>query len=254
MSDSKVAVLTGSGTGIGAATAKELARRAVNVVINYLGDTEKADAETTAQNCRDIGVEALTVQADVGRDEDCRRLIEAAVENWGRLDYLYNNAAFSAGRPLEDLDGVEIAEFEKAFAVNTIGPFLLTRYAVPHMRKTGAGGIVNIASQAGLYGMGSSHGYCASKAGLINLTRSLARVLGPEIRVNCICPGLVDTPHPRRVMGDRFDDIVKLAAKRNVLGSILQPEDIAIPSVFLLMDAMQMTGEIIEVDGGGHLN
>ena len=249
----KVALVTGGGTGIGAGIAKALAARGVNVAINHLGDVDHDDAQQVAAACRELGVEAVTAQADVGVDDECRALVDRVSKQWGRLDYLVNNAGYSHGRPLSELDAVEVAEFEKAFAVNCIGPFMLTRYAAPHMRAAGGGGIVNIASMAGLIGMGSSHGYCASKAGLINLTRSLARVLGPEIRVNVICPGLVDTPFPRKVMGNRFSEVVELAARQNVLGRILQPEDIAVTAVFLLMDAMQITAEVVRVDGGGHL-
>jgi 3-oxoacyl-[acyl-carrier protein] reductase len=249
----KVAIITGGGTGIGAATAKALAARGVSIVINHLGENDHADAQATAAECQTRGVQAVVIQADVGEDEQCRRLIDTAAREMGRIDYLVNNAGYSHGRPLTDIDAVEVSEFEKAYAVNSTGPFLLSRYAAPHMRAAGGGAIVNIASMAGLIGMGSSHGYCASKAALINLSRSLARVLSPEIRVNAICPGLVDTPHPRRVMGDRFEELVKLAERQNFLGGILQPEDIAVPAVFLLMDAGQITGEVIRVDGGGHL-
>ena len=249
----KVAIVTGGGTGIGAATAKALASRGVNVVINHLGDVDLGDAEQTVQQCRALGADAVAIQADVGKDADCRKLIEDSAARWGRLDYLVNNAGYSRGRPLDDLDSVAVAEFEQAFAVNSIGPFLLGRYSVPHMRAAGGGAIVNVASMAGLIGHGSSHGYCASKAAMINLTRSLARVLGPEIRVNVVCPGLVDTEHPRRVMGERFQEVIDLAKRQNVLGGILQPEDIAIPIVFLLMDAAQITAEVVRVDGGGHL-
>ncbi|MFZ4602685.1 MAG: SDR family NAD(P)-dependent oxidoreductase [Caulobacterales bacterium] len=248
----KAALVTGSGTGIGAAIARSLARQGVNVAVNHLGETDRAPAEAVAADCRAAGGEAVVLQGDVGRDEDCRRLVADAAERWGRLDYLVNNAGYSAGRPLQDYDAVEVVEFERAFAVNTIGPFLLSRYAAAHMRKSG-GAIVNISSMAGLTAMGSSHGYCASKAALLSITRTMARALGPQVRVNAVCPGLVDTDHPRRVMGDRFQEIVALAARQNVLGEILQPEDIAATVVFLLLHAEQVTGEVVRVDGGGHL-
>lgn len=253
MTTRKVALITGGGTGIGAAIAMRLASGGVNVAINHLGEVDEAPARELAQACRDAGSDAVVIQADVGIPEDCSRLLAKAAAAWGRLDYLVNNAGYSHGRKLQDLDGIEVAEFERAFAVNSIGPFLLIRGAAHHMRRGGGGAVVNIASMAGLVAQGSSHGYCASKAAQIQLTRTLARVLGPEIRINVICPGLVETAHVRKVMKDRYQDVIDLAGRQNVLGRILQPDDIAEVAVMLLTGAGQITGEVIRVDGGGHL-
>lgn len=249
----KVALVTGGATGVGAAIVRAFAGRGVDVAINHLGQNDFANAEATAMACRQAGVRAQIIQADVGDPEACRTLIERAVAEFGRLDYLINNAGYTRGRALTDLDGVEPIEFERSFAVNCMGPFYLTRYAAPHLRATGAGAIVNIASSAGLTGFGSSHPYCASKAGLINLTRSLARVLGPEIRVNVICPGLVNTPWPVRELGDQYAKIAEMAAARTVTGKIVEPEEIADTVLFLAMGATQIAGEILRVDGGSHL-
>jgi len=255
MEQGKVAVVTGAGTGIGAAAVKKLAQRGVNVVINHLGDVDRAGAEETAETCRASGVKALIHAADVGDEPSCRRLIAASVEAFGRLDYLVNNAGTTAGRDLRDLDGVTVEEFRRVYDVNCIGPFMLSRAAAPHMRKLGRGAIVNIASQAGLIGMGSSHPYCVTKAGLINMTRALARVLGPEIRVNVICPGLINTQFPPSVLGpERYKSILARFEATSILKSVIEPEDVAESIVWLLEGAPQITGHIIEVDGGGHLS
>jgi 3-oxoacyl-[acyl-carrier protein] reductase len=253
VAERKVALVTGAATGIGAATVRAFAARGVDVGINHLGNRDIAGAQATATSCRESGVRAHLFQADVGSPEQCRTLIDRTVAELGRLDYLVNNAGYTKGRPLTDLDSVEPIEFERSFAVNCMGPFYLTRYAAPHLRATGAGAIVNIASVAGLTGFGSSHPYCASKAGLINMTRSTARVLGPEIRVNVVCPGLVNTPWPARELGDQYGRIAEMVASRTVTRKIVEPEEIANTILFLAMEATQIAGEVVRVDGGGHL-
>ena len=249
---SKVVLVTGGATGIGAAAAKGFAARGVDVVINHLGAADRADAEQTAELCRSLGRRVEIVPADVGEPAACERLIAQSVAAFGRLDYLVNNAGYTKSRPLADLDSVDPAEFHRAFAVNCIGPFLLARYAAPRLRAAG-GSIVNISSMAGLVGFGSSYPYLTSKAALINLTRSLARVLAPEVRVNVICPGLVDTPWPARELGDRFEAVAKAAAAGSPTGRLSTAADIATTILFLCMDAAQITGEVVRVDGGGHL-
>jgi NAD(P)-dependent dehydrogenase (short-subunit alcohol dehydrogenase family) len=253
MTQRKAALVTGAATGIGAATVRAFAGRGVDVAINHLGDGDIAEAEVTAAECRRAGVRAHIIQADVGNPDQCRTLIDRAVAVLGRLDYLVNNAGYTKGRALNDLDSVEPIEFQRTFEVNCMGPFFLSRYAVPHLRATGAGAIVNIASTAGLTGIGSSHPYCASKAALINLTRSLARVIGPQVRMNAVCPGLVNTAWPKRELGDQFAKIAEMAGSRMVTGKIIEPEDVAETVVFLAMGATQVTGEIVRVDGGSHL-
>ncbi|MGI4812767.1 MAG: SDR family NAD(P)-dependent oxidoreductase [Janthinobacterium lividum] len=255
MDKHKVALVTGAGTGMGAEIVKLLATRGVNVVINHLGEVDHAAAQQTAQACREAGAEALVVQADVGIESDCTALVAKAAQQWGRLDYLVNNAAATAGRELSDLDGVTVEDFRKVYEVNCIGPFLLSRAAAVHMRALKRGAIVNVASTAGLTGLGSSHPYCATKAGLINMTRSLARVLGPEIRINAVCPGLVNTQWPQRQLSPAMYAMVMEKAKSgSILKSVIQPSDVAESVVWLLEGAPQITGEVVRVDGGGHLS
>jgi 3-oxoacyl-[acyl-carrier protein] reductase len=249
----RTALVTGAATGIGAATARLLAGRGLDVAVNHLGENDLDAALDTARELRASGVRAVVVQGDVGRPDDCRRIVEDTVTALDRLDVLINNAGYTRGRDLIDLDGVDPAEFEQAFAVNSVGPFLLAREAAPHIRACGGGAIVNVASVAGLTGAGSSHPYLASKAALINLTRSLARALGPTIRVNAVCPGLVNTPWPHREFGDRFDELVTTVEAMMVTGRIVDPDDVAGVIGFLALDADQLTGEIVRVDGGMHL-
>jgi 3-oxoacyl-[acyl-carrier protein] reductase len=249
-----VAIVTGSGTGIGAATAEALAAKSINVVINHLGDADRADAESTAETCRAKGADVLVCQADVSRENDRCRLIAAPVKRWGRLDYLVNNAGASAGRDLNDLDGATAAEFHSVYDVNIIAPFMLAREAARHMRALGSGAIVNVSSIAGLAGIGSSYPYLVTKAGLINLTLALARVLAPEIRVNVVCPGLVNTAWPEREMGhERFERVREQIVAKGALKSVTEPADVAETIVWLLTGAPKITGEVIRIDAGVHL-
>jgi 3-oxoacyl-[acyl-carrier protein] reductase len=252
--DRKVALLTGAGTGIGSATARALAQRGANVVINHLGAQDAEAASETARACEALGVDALVLATDVGVPAKCAALVAQTIAAFGRVDYLVNNAGFSPGRDLKDLSGVTEDEFMRAFSVNSIGPFMLARAVAPHMRTVRGGSIVNVGSIAGLEGVGSSYPYLATKAALINLTRALARVLAPEIRVNVVCPGLVDTDFPRRVLSEeRYEKTLEHWKSVSPLGSITQAEDIARTIIWLLEEAPQMTGEVVRVDGGAHL-
>ena len=148
-------------------------------------------AEETREACEAFGVETRVVQADVAVDDDCRRLAQTAVDAWGRIDALVNNAGTTVFCPLHDLEGLSADEFQRLYGVNTVGAFQMSRAAGPIMQSGGRGSIVMVASIAGMLGVGSSIAYAASKGAMITLTRSLARVLGPEVRVNAVCPGFI---------------------------------------------------------------
>ncbi|MBU6472374.1 MAG: SDR family oxidoreductase, partial [Alphaproteobacteria bacterium] len=196
----KVAIVTGSATGIGAATAVGLARRGAHVLVNYARSA--AEAEKTAQAARaagaPYGAKVKVVQADVSADADCRRLAEAALAEWGRLDILVNNAGTTKFATAADLDALSAEDFAAIYAVNVIGPFQMARAAAPALKTggqngAGMGAIVNVSSFAAISGVGSSIAYAASKGALNTLTLSLARTLAPEVRVNAVCPGYVAT-------------------------------------------------------------
>ncbi|HLF22857.1 MAG TPA: SDR family oxidoreductase, partial [Burkholderiales bacterium] len=187
-----VCIVTGSATGIGAACAIELAKKGCHTVINYT--KSEAEAAATAKACEQLGVETLLVKANVADDADCRRMAEAALKKWGRIDGLVNNAGITKFAPNHgDLDALQADDFQRIYAVNVIGTYQMTRAVAPAMKSQGKGAIVNVSSIAGIRGSGSSIAYAASKGALNTMTLSLARGLAPEIRVNAVCPGLVET-------------------------------------------------------------
>ena len=246
------AIVTGSSSGIGSAAAKKLAERGCNVVINYV--RAEADAKQTAAACEALGVETLLCQADVANDEDCRRMVAAAVERWGRLDVLINSAGTTKRVKHEDLDGLSAEEFQRVYAVNAIGPFQMARAVAPHMRSAGEGAIVNISAGAGFHGGGSSIAYAASKAALNAMTKSLARALAPEIRVNAICPGLVEGRWMSNLMGEEpYRARLEWARETFPLRRTNTPEDVSETALWLIEHATTMTGELINMDAGEHL-
>jgi 3-oxoacyl-[acyl-carrier protein] reductase len=246
------AIVTGSSSGIGAAAARMLAERGCNVVINYT--QSQAEAEETAAACEALGAEALLCRADVALDEDCRRMAAATVERWGRVDVLINSAGTTKRVKHEDLEGLGAEDFQRIYAVNAIGPFQMTRAVAPHMRNAGDGAIVNISAGAGFHGGGSSIAYAASKAALNAITKSLARVLAPEIRVNAICPGLVEGRWMSNLMGeDAYHAHVERAQGRLPLRRTNTPDVVAETALWLIEHATTMTGELINMDAGEHL-
>ncbi len=245
---SKVAIVTGSATGIGAATVLELSRKGFSVLINY--SKSKEQAEKVAAKCKD----AIVVQADVGDDAQCRKLMQAAMDKWGRVDALVNNAGTTKFVKHADLDGLCAEDFLRIYRLNVVGPFQMARACAPAL-KAGKGAIVNVSSVASLLGTGSSIAYAASKAALNSLTMSLARVLGPEVRVNAVCPGYVDTPWQTGALGqERANQAAAHYSTLVPLKDYARPEDIAETIVWLIEGARQVTGETIFVDGGMHIS
>jgi 3-oxoacyl-[acyl-carrier protein] reductase len=243
----KIAIVTGSASGIGAATAVELAKRGWGVAINY--SKSEAQAKKVAAQCKD----AILVQADVSEDAGCKKLVQAALDRWGRLDALVNNAGTTKFVKHADLDGLSADDFQRIYRLNVVGPFQMARAAAPAL-KAAKGAIVNVSSIASLLGTGSSIAYAASKAALNSMTYSLARVLGPEIRVNAVLPGYVDTPWQHNALG--LERARQQAAHYSTLVPLkdyARPEDVADAVVWLIEGARQVTGETILVDGGMHI-
>ena len=251
-SEKKVAIVTGSATGVGAATAIMLAERGCNVVVNYTKSRD--EAETTAAACRDHGVEALTFQADVSDDGSCRAMVQAAVDAWGRVSYLVNNAARTKFNPYEELDGIDKQDFLDIYAVNVVGAYQMIRAVEPHMRQAGHGAVVNNSSIGGVTGIASSIPYAASKAALNLMTKSLAHVLAPEIRINTVVPGMIQTRWLKAGMGDEaYQAMLEGAVKFMPLRKVAMPEDVAEALVWFLEGASVVTGETLIVDSGVHL-
>jgi len=247
MDKNKVAVVTGSASGIGAATAVELSKRGWKVAINY--SKSEAEAKKVAAQCKD----AIVVRADVGEDAECRKLAKAALDKWGRIDALVNNAGTTKFVKHADLEGLSADDFLRIYKLNVVGPFQMVRACAAAL-KAQKGAVVNISSVASLLGTGSSVAYAASKSALNAMTYSLARSLGPEVRVNAVCPGYVDTPWQHNALGmEGASKAAQHYAGMVPLKDYARPEDLAETICWLIEGARQVTGETIFVDGGMHI-
>ena len=206
--DRKVAIITGSSQGLGASIAIKLSQRNINLVINY--SNNKDMALKIKDECINNGVEAIIVQADVSSDDDCKKLVQETIDAFGKVDILVNNAGTTKFADHSKLDKLSGEDFINIYKVNVIGPYQMIRAVEPIMKKNGFGSVVNISSIAGKTGIGSSIAYAASKGALNTMTLSLAKALGPEIRVNTVCPGFIGTGWFENRFGkETFDRIKK---------------------------------------------
>lgn len=240
--NSRAALVTGGGTGVGRATVLRLAQRGYDVAINYSRSAEEAEA--TAAAAREYGVRAVTLACDVSQEAQVRQMIAQCHEALGRLDVLVNNAGTTYFVDHRDLEGLTEAMWDRILAVNLKGPYFVTRAAAGLLRDS-RGSVVNVASVAGIAGSGSSIAYAASKGGLITMTKSLARALAPEVRVNAVCPGPILS---RWLVG--HEAMIEAALKVTPLGRASTPEEVADVIVFLACDAAMVTGQAVVVDGG----
>ncbi|AOK32639.1 MULTISPECIES: SDR family NAD(P)-dependent oxidoreductase [Burkholderia] len=247
--DGQVTVVTGGATGIGCATSRRFAEQGARVVII---DINIAAADRTASALRARGYEAESFEADVADDNACRRAIEFIEKQYSRLDILVNSAGV-----VRRATAVEttVAEWDRVLDVNLRSVFLMSKYAVPLMCRGGGGSIVNVASGWGLAGGAKAAAYCASKGGVVLLTKAMAIDHGPEgIKVSCVCPGDIDTPlllEEARQLGLKKHALIEQAASRP-LGRVGQPDEIAASIVYLASaDASFITGVALVVDGGG---
>jgi len=246
-----VCIVTGSAAGIGAACAERMASEGARVAINYT--RSEKEAHEVAAACEAKGGQTVVVRADVSSDNECRKLAEAVLEKWGRIDALVNNAGTTKFVSHQDLDALDATDFQTIFGVNVIGPFQMTRAVAVTMQRQGQGAIVNVSSIAGLTGMGSSIAYAASKGALNTMTLSLARALGPAIRVNAVCPGFVETRWLTGGLGPEYESKKRNYESITPLHVTVKPEDVADAVVWLLEGASKVTGELITVDSGVHL-
>jgi len=241
----KVALITGSATGIGRACALRFAENGFDVVVNY--SRSQNEAQETALLVESCKARSLLARCDVGSDEEIRQMIAATQSAFGRLDVLVNNAGTTWFIDHKDLEAMSEEKWDRILQVNLKGAFFCTRAAVPLIRNSGGGAIINVSSVSAISGEGSCIAYAASKGALNTMTRSLARALGPEIRVNAVCPGPVDTRWLRAVMSG--EELERRAAgfpmKRPA-----QPEDIADAVFYLAMGTTLTTGQCLVVDGG----
>ncbi|MBI1239886.1 MAG: glucose 1-dehydrogenase [Alphaproteobacteria bacterium] len=250
----KAAIVTGSATGLGAAVAIKLAERGADVAINY--SKSEAEAKETQALCAKLGVKAILAQGDVGSDEGCRKVADAARKAFGRIDILVNNAGTTKFANHADLDALTAEDFLSIYRLNVVGAYEMIRAVAPDMKRQGFGAVVNISSIAGVTGIGSSIAYAASKGALNTMTLSLARALAPEIRVNAVCPGFIGTRWFRDRFGEEgFASIARQQESTTPLKRAGTPEDIADAVVFFCAEGAQhITGETLLTDAGLHLS
>ncbi len=258
MSERRVCVVSGSSSGIGAATVRRFAAEGWDVVVNF--SRQREPAEAVAAQCTALGVRALVVKADISDDKQCHDLAAQTLDTFGRADVLVNNAGATKFVALKNLDGLQAEDFHRIYAVNVVGSYQLSRALVPLLRTAPAGsalkqqsGIVNISSVASMMGRGSSIAYMASKGALNAMTVGLARALAPDIRVNAIAPGLVETPWLKEGLGARYDQFRQEWVERAALEDTIQPEDVADAAWWLGAGALKTTGEVLLLDAGFRL-
>lgn len=239
--DGKVALVTGGGTGIGRATCLLLASEGADVAVNYSRSLNEAEA--TAADIRALGRNSIAIRTDVSVESAVREMVDRVVGELGRLDILVNNAGTTVFVPLADLEALTDDAWDPVFDVNVKGAFYCARAAIARMPEAG-GQIVSVASIAGTCGQGSSIAYCASKAALISLTKSLAVSQAPRIRANAVAPGIVNT---RWVKG--WEEFVRVNREATPLQRVAEPEDIANAILGLVVNEL-VTGQVLVVDGG----
>jgi 3-oxoacyl-[acyl-carrier protein] reductase len=243
----KAALVTGSATGIGRAEAIALAKAGYDVAVNY-SNSEAAARETVAA-CAAAGAETLLIRCDVSDEPAVRAMAGEIERSFGGLDVLVNNAGITSRTRIKDLDGMDLADWDRVFAVNVRGLFQVTRACAPMLRAR-KGCIVNTASIVGLRPGPQPLPYSASKAAVVSLTKTLALALGPDVRVNAVAPGWMEGDWMRRMLGDNYDKLMEARAKQTPLKRCVTAEDVADSMLALVQGNRFVTGEIVVVDGG----
>lgn len=240
-----VALITGSATGVGRACALRFAEEGFDIVINY--SRSEAEALEAKSLVEAEGAKVILIQCDVSDEAAVQSMIGEVKSQWGRLDVLVNNAGTTEFIEHENLEAMNEEIWDRILGVNLKGPFFCVRAAANLLRQSELGSVVNVSSTAGIDGRGSSIAYCASKGGLNTITKSLARALGPEIRVNTVCPGPIDSRWLKRVMTDE-----QLAAETSgyPIPRPSLPDDIADTVLYLSLGTTLSTGQMLVVDGG----
>ena len=248
MPERKKALVTGAATGIGRSAVLALAGAGYDVALNYASSAQAA--RTVAAEAEALGAKTLLAQCDVSDDAAVRRMLATVGAAFGHLDALINNAGTTAAWKVKDLESLDMAEWDRTFAVNVRGTFQVTRAAVPWLKKGTNPSVVNTASIVGLRPGPQPLPYSASKAAVINLTKTLAWNLGPEIRVNAVAPGWMEGDWMQRMLGDKYDDLMSKRARGTPLRRCVTADDVAETMLNLLQSNRFVTGEIIVIDGG----
>ena len=245
MLDNKVAIITGVGSGIGESTAVAMAREGAKLV---LADINVETGEQTLAKVKERGADATFIATDVSDPEQVERMVGHALAIYGRLDCAFNNAGIDGA--LAPLDEVDVAEFDKTLAVNLRSVFLCMKYEIPAMEKAGAGTIVNMSSVMGLVGSPNIGAYCASKFGVLGLTKSAALDCALRgVRINAVCPGGVETPMVSHVMATT-PDVLKDVIAAVPMKRLATPDEVAEAVIWLCSDRSGfVTGIAMPVDG-----
>ncbi len=242
------ALVTGGATGIGRSAVLALARAGFDVAVNY--SSSEAAARDTAAEVEKTGARALLARCDVS-DENAVRAMAAKIDaTFGRLDVLVNNAGTTAKWKPRDLESLSLEEWDRVFAVNVRGLFQVTRAMLPLLKKGEQPCIVNTASIVGLRPGPQPLPYAASKAAVVNLTKTLAWNLGPAIRVNAVAPGWMEGDWMIRMLGDKYDELMGKRAKATPLKRVVTADDVAETMMSLVLGNRFVTGEVIVIDGG----
>src|SRR5215471_9237187 len=248
MAPRKRALVTGGATGIGKAAVLALARAGYDVGLNY--HTSAAAAAGVAAEAEALGAKILTLQCDVADDLQIREMMRQVDAAFGGLEALINNAGTTVATPPKDLDAVSVEDWDRVFAVNVRGIFLVTRAAVPLLKRGCNPSIVNSASIVGLRPGPQPLAYAASKAAVVALTKTLAGALGPEIRVNAVAPGWMEGDWMNRMLGENYQRLMERRAKATPLQRNVTADDVADTMLSLIEHNRFVTGEIVIVDGG----
>ncbi|HEY0747108.1 MAG TPA: SDR family oxidoreductase [Steroidobacteraceae bacterium] len=245
----KVCAITGSSSGIGAASAELFAQRGWDICINYSRHRERAEA--VARICRAHGAEVVVECADVSDNAQCLAMAAQVEQRFGRCDALVNNAGTTKFVDIKDLDGLSAEDFQHVFAINVIGAYQMTRAFAPMLKRQPGAGVIMVSSVASLLAAGSSTAYIVSKGALNTLTQVLARALGPQVRVNAVAPGMVNSTWLQQGLGpERFAMAKQSYETAAALASLVMPHDVAEMIFWLAAGALKTTGEIQVVDAG----
>jgi 3-oxoacyl-[acyl-carrier protein] reductase len=248
VNDRPAALITGAATGIGRSAAVALAKNGYDVVVNFSRSEDAA--KITADDAEAAGARALVYRCDVSDDTSVRAMLAATEKEFGRLDVLINNAGTTVDVEPRNFAAMKVEDWNRVFAVNVLGLFLVTRAAAPLLKKSPNGCVVNTCSIAGLRPSAQPLPYAASKAAVANLTKTLANALGPEIRVNAVAPGWIEGEWMKKTLAENYDGLMARRAKYTPLKRCCTTDDVAESMLSLILNNRFVTGEIIIIDGG----
>jgi 3-oxoacyl-[acyl-carrier protein] reductase len=244
----RTVLVTGGGRGIGRSSVLAFAQAGFDVAVNY--SRSEAAARAVAEEAEQAGAKTLLVKADVADEAAVRAMADAVEVHFGRLDVLINNAGTTTDTPPSDLDGLSMVDWDRIFAVNVRGTFQVTRACVPLLRRSAPAAVVNLASVVGVRPGPQPLPYAASKAAIVNLTRTLAGALGPEIRVNAVAPGWMEGEWMEHALGEHYEPLMARRAKRTPLRRCVTADDVAATIFGLATSNPFVNGETVVIDGG----